>query len=207
MLSLKLRWIAAAIPLVGLLTLASCESDRKPSPTGSATATSKFDFETGEAGGVAEDSITVTTTVSAIDKATRSVTLTGAEGRQASFTAGPEIRNFDQLRVGDRVEATLIERLKVFVRSGEEEPSVSHSAAIAAAPKGAKPGVMAGEMYEVVATVKAIDPETRTATLLFSDGQSRTVPIRRDVELSRYKVGDNVVIRVSTALSVIVKKP
>jgi hypothetical protein len=123
------------------------------------------------------------------------------------FTARPEIRNLEQLQAGDKVEATLIERLKVFIRTGGEDPTVAHSASLARAPKGAKPGVMAGEVYEIVAKLKSIDRDNRTVSLLFADDQTRTVPVRRDVDLSRYSVGDNVVIRVSLALSVVTKKP
>ncbi len=93
------------------------------------------------------------------------------------------------------------------MRSGSEEPSVTHAAALATAPKGAKPGAMVAEMYEIVASVKSIDSANRTAILQFSDGQTRTVHVRPDVDLSRYKVGDSVVIRVTSALSVLVENP
>jgi hypothetical protein len=62
-------------------------------------------------------------------------------------------------------------------------------------------------MYEVIASVKAIDTVKRTATLGFSDGSIRVITVRSDVDLTRYKVGDSVVIRVTTALSVIVRTP
>jgi hypothetical protein len=54
---------------------------------------------------------------------------------------------------------------------------------------------MVGESYEIGAKVKAIDAAKRMATLQFADGQTRNVRVRDDVDLSRYTVGDNVVIR------------
>jgi len=66
---------------------------------------------------------------------------------------------------------------------------------------------MVADMYEIVASVKSIDSANRTAILQFSDGQTRTVHVRPDVDLSRYKVGDSVVIRVTSALSVLVENP
>lgn len=206
---INIRKSSATFLAVGMLALASCESDKKDKePPAKAPA----DFTTvsvqpGEAGGMVEDTFTVTATVSAVDKSTRKITLKGETGEQTSFTAGPEIRNFDQIQAGDKVTATITERLNVFVRGSGTDPSVSHSAALAAAPKGAKPGVLVAETYEVVAAVKAIDTAKRTATLQFSDGQTKVVPVRSDVDLARYKVGDNVVIRVSAALSVLVEKP
>ena len=40
-------------------------------------------------------------------------------------------------------------------------------------------------------------------TLKFADGRTHTVPVRFDVDLSRYKVGDSVIIRVTSTLSVL----
>ena len=123
------------------------------------------------------------------------------------FTAGPEIQNFDQIHVGDKVNVTIAEKLVVFVRGGDDaDPTVTHAAALATAPKGAKPGAIVAEGYEIVANVKAIDSDARTATLEFSEGQTRVVKIRKDVDLSKYKVGDNVVIRVTETIAVLVGK-
>jgi hypothetical protein len=167
-----------------------------------------LDITPGEAGGAIEDTVSGSAKVTAVDAATRKVTLTTDDGRSETFTAGPEIRNFDQLHVGDTVTVTVTQRLVVFVRSGSgEDPAISHAAALARTPKGAKPGVLVGETYEITATVTAIDSVQRTATLKFSDGQSRTVPVRADVDLGRYKVGDTVVARVTQALSVLTSKP
>jgi len=200
---------AAALLLAGALGLASCTSEKKAEPASSAPPQSvrTVAVQAGEAGGVVEDAFTVSARVSDLDRPSRHITLTASDGTKTTFTAGPQIRNFDQLLVGDKVNATFTERLVVFVRSSSEEPSVTHAAALATAPKGAKPGAMVAEMYEIVASVKSIDSANRTATLQFSDGQTRTVHVRPDVDLSRYKVGDSVVIRVTSALSVLVENP
>ena len=71
--------------------------------------------------------------------------------------------------------------------------------------KCAKPGATLAQSYEVVAKVAAIDAGNHTADLTFTNGQTKTIPVRADVELSRYKVGDSVVIRVTESLSVLVK--
>lgn len=196
----------------GVLILASCESEKKGPPDRLEAATGSEQVSNsrttpGEAGGTAEDTFTVSVRVAAVDAATRKITLQSEDGSKASFIAGPEIKNFDQILVGDKVTATIKEKLHVFVRSDGESPNVTHAAALSTAPKGAKPGVMVGQVFEIVATVKAIDADKRTATLEFSEGQTRTIPVRKDVELSRYKVGDSVVIQVSESLSLLVEKP
>ena len=54
-------------------------------------------------GGVAEV-VKLTATITAIDKATRDVTLKGPQGNEVTLTAGPDVKNFDKLKVGDQVE-------------------------------------------------------------------------------------------------------
>ena len=45
----------------------------------------------------------MTATITAIDKATRDVTLKGPQGNEMTVTAGPEVKNFEKLKVGDQV--------------------------------------------------------------------------------------------------------
>lgn len=199
----KSMFLIAAAGAALSLSCKSEKSDNPPAPSGM----TEVSYTPGEAGGVIESKFTATARVSKIDKSSRKVTLTTSDGRPVDFTAGPEIRNFDQLKVGDNVEATISERLVAFVRKGSEDPAVAHAAALATAPKGAKPGALVAEAYEITASVQSIDTSARRATLLFADGQARTVSIRPDVEMSRYKVGDTVVIRVINSLSLIAEKP
>jgi len=187
------------------LVLASCTSEKKTEPSSSMAAAGgrTVTVQPGEAGGVVEDSYSVSATVTSLDRATRQVTLTAGDGSRTKFIAGQEIRNLDQLHEGDKVTATISERLVIFVRTDGEDPSVTHASALVTAPKGAKPGAMAAEKYEVVAKVKSIDTANRIAVLQFTDGDTRKVKVRPDVDLSKYKVGDSVVIRVTAMLSVL----
>jgi hypothetical protein len=49
----------------------------------------------------------VTATVEAIDRAERVVTLKGADDELFEVVAGPEVRNFDQIEVGDELAVTM----------------------------------------------------------------------------------------------------
>src|SRR5687767_5988024 len=120
-----------SILLSGLM-LASCTSEKKPQPSPPAvesksagasgtSAARVVSVEPGVAGGVIEDTTKVAVKVSAVDAASRRVTLVDDSGNQTTFTAGPEVRNLDQLRAGDKVNVTLNERLVVYVRSGGGE--------------------------------------------------------------------------------------
>jgi hypothetical protein len=201
------------------LVLASCSSEEKPKPE--AVKTSRVvNVEPGVAGGTIEETTTATVKVKNINHSTRRVTLVDDAGEEATFTADPEIRNLDQLHPGDKLTATLKERLVVYVRSAPAAPasgeygaaaadkaSDTYAAALARAPRGAKPGGVFAESYEVVALVTAIDSTARTADLKCADGSTHTVKVRPDVDLSRYKVGDSVVVRVSASLGVLAAMP
>src|SRR5580765_2188643 len=56
-----------------------------------------------------ENAVTATATIRAIDQATRSITLRTEKGDEDTFTVGPEVTRFDQLKVGDTIRATYYE--------------------------------------------------------------------------------------------------
>ena len=67
--------------------------------------------------GVAQ-TVNVTATITAIDKATRDVTLKGPQGNEITVTAGPEVKNFDSLKVGDQVDVQYVEALTLELKKG-----------------------------------------------------------------------------------------
>ena len=78
---------------------------------------------------------------------------------------------------------------------------------VALAPKGAKPGGVVAQVTQVTASVVAIDHAKHTATLRFDDGSTKTFPVREDIDLSRHKVGERVVFRVTEMIAISVEKP
>lgn len=204
----------AGLSVVSLM-LASCESSEKSDSTSTMNESKQVDAKDtvrrvdvtpGVAGGMIEDTTTVEAKILAVNPETRTLRLVDNDGNRADFTVGIEVKNLDQLEAGEKVVATMKERLTVFVRDDNEGTSAAYAEAIASAPKGTKPGALVAESYQVVAKVTAIDATNRTATLKFADGKYKTFPVRDDVDLGRYKVGDSVVIRVTTSLTVVTKK-
>jgi hypothetical protein len=195
--------IAALLTLSSVFGLATAGCSEEKKQTSNISGSRSVTIEPGVAGGTIEKNVTVSAKVKSVDAAKRTVTLVDNDGNLSKFAVGPEVQNLDQLHKGDTVTATLKERLEVYVRSGSEEANEAYAAALAAAPKGAKPGAMIAEHYQTIATVSAIDAGTRKATLEFSDGSTEVFPVREDVDLSQYKVGDKVIIHVTSALSVL----
>ena len=187
-----------------LFTLTSCSStSTPPPPVGSAVRI----YTKGVPGGVVVQTVKMAATVTAIDQAKRKATLLASDGKKFTVTAGPEAVNFDQVRVGDRVNATVTE--KVVVSLGDKASPSGQGAAtvVAQAPKGDQPGGLVAETTQVTAKVIAIDSQKRTATLEFEDGITQTFPVRADVDLSRHKVGEQLVFRLTEMIAIWVEKP
>jgi Cu/Ag efflux protein CusF len=196
-----LKFATIAIMPAAMLALTSCSST--PQGEGSTMAAA----ERGVPGGVIVQTYKVTATVAAVDAASRKVTLTMADGSKTTVKAGPEVVNFDQIQVGDQVKATVAEQLVVFVRKNGEPANDGEAAAVGLAPVGAKPGVVMANTVEVTGKVEAIDLAHRKATLRFPDGTSQTFKVRKDVDMTKGKIGDEVVFRTTEALAISVEKP
>ena len=149
--------------------------------------------------------IQVESTVSKIDQTARTFTLKTTKGETVDLVAGPEIRNFSQIRKGDRVNAQYLVSLAFEVRKPtEQELAVSGKAmeAGARARLGAMPaaGAVSGNIR--VATVEAIDKSAATVTLrgVNSDGLT-VIKARFPENLNYVKAGDSVVISTVEAVA------
>lgn len=162
----------------------------------------------GVPGGEVVQTSKIKATVTSIDAAKRKITCITPKNEKLVFKAGPEVVNFDQIRIGDQLLVTATEQLVVrMAKPGEKTGPDSGTGTVSLAPVGAKPGLNATGTYQVTATVTAIDAKKRKATLQFEDGTSKKFPIRKDVDLSKHKVGEKVVIQLTETLAVRIEKP
>ena len=185
-----------------LLILSSCKSS-KPSE---ARQPRLPHIQQGVPGGIFVETHQITADVTAIDAAKRKVTLKTPDGKKTTVKCGPEVINFDQIHVGDKLKVTATEEVAVYMATDAAPPSDGGAAVVALAPKGAKPGGIIAGTVQVTATVTAIDLKRHKATLQFADGTTHTVAVRPDVDLTQRKVGEKVVIRTTGALAISVDK-
>jgi hypothetical protein len=128
-----------------------------------------------------------------LDMARRLATLKGPKGIVVTVEVPAEVKNFDQVRVGDdlvvRYAAAVVARLEPASKGGIRERVESTSAATAAS--GGMPGSAAQRTVEVLVVVQALDRKARTATLR---GAKRTVSVNvpEGIDISKIKVGDEV---------------
>jgi Cu/Ag efflux protein CusF len=160
----------------------------------------------GTAPGVAAaaQTLKITATITAIDKSTRDVTLKGPEGNLVTVTAGPEVKNFDKLKVGDKVDLQYVEALTLELKKGGGMiVGRTEKAGTAAAKPGEAPAAGAGRQVTIVADVVAVDPAKQVITL---KGPQRTVDLRipDPEQFKRIAKGDQVEAKYTQAVAVTV---
>jgi len=202
------RLIVLSLVPAAVLVCTSCSSNDSSAEGGTAAAaTRETSTQPGVPGGVVIDTYQITARVAEVDHAKRTYTLVTPDGRKTQYKAGPEVTNFDQVREGDRVKATVTDQLVVRARGQGETRDDGETGLVALAPRGGKPGVVMADTTEVTARVKSVDLNHRKATLEFPDGTTRTVAVRPDVKLSSSDVGREIVFRTTEAVAVSVEKP
>jgi hypothetical protein len=189
----------------GILVLASCsspEAEKPPVATARTVAHSTVTTRPGVAGGQIEDTVVIQAVVSAVDLSAHRVTLRGQDGQLRTYDVSQQIQDISRLQPGDQVTATFNRRVSIEVRGEGAAPSEVFEKTWGASAPGEMPGRLSASESKKVARVVSIDRVGRTAELEFIDGIVR-VPVRSDVDLSQYKAGDNVIVRVTNTLSVL----
>ena len=159
------------------------------------------------AGAIEVDAITATSKVTAVDPSKRTVTLTNDAGESNTYKLGKNVRNFDQIKVGDQVRATLLESVAVVVRKSNAPADAAEGRLVAVAPKGAKPGVIMAKAREITAKIVSVDTQARTVTVEGPMGGKPTIKVGPKVNLDELQQGDDVTLRVTDALAINVEKP
>ena len=154
--------------------------------------------------GAIAETIKVQATVTAIDKKTREVRLKAPQGEEQTVTAGPEVKNFDQIKVGNMVTVEYLRALALELKKGGGLiVQRTEQAGGAAAKPGEKPAGVVGRQVKVVADVVDVDPATQTIKL---KGPQRTVElhIADPEQFKRVSRGDQVEATFTEAVAVAV---
>ena len=153
----------------------------------------------------AAQTIKATATITAIDAANRTVTLKNNEGREVVITAGPEVKNFAQMKVGDQVNIEYVEALTLELKKGSTAQVARTDQTMGETAKpGERPAAVGGRQVTVMAEVVALDPKMQVVTLR---GPQRTVDLKvADPEqFKRVAVGDRVEATYTEAVAIAVE--
>jgi len=129
-------------------------------------------------------------TITALDVATRDVTLKTDKGEEISFVAGPDVQRLADIKVGDRVEIQYYESLTLKLSKVEGgTPSTSDTATEVRAEPTELPGGIKSQTTTITAKITAVDAKAGTVTLVGPKGRSVTLDVEADI-LAKVKVGD-----------------
>ena len=113
-------------------------------------------------------------TVAGLDPGTHMVSVREDGGRVSRV--GPVRHNFDQIRLGDRVNVTFYAATAV---QSLPNPSADASARVQSqdytAPQGIRPATASGQTVHSPVTVVAVDPVKESVTVQHADGRRQTI--------------------------------
>ena len=148
---------------------------------------------------VKQNVVKATLTITAIDQAKRSVTLRSANGDEDTYTVGPAVQRFNQLKVGDKINATYQEAIVFEVRKPGATGASPGTTAAGERYKNQVGGAI-GASHTTSVTVKAVNMTTPSITVVTADGQTMTRTIQDKKNLEGVKPGDRIDITYSEAL-------
>ena len=143
-----------------------------------------------------------------VDATTRTVTLKNQDG-ETSIVAGPEVKNFAEIKVGDRFDvvyelAVAIELVKV-KNPGTTSEQVTTSTTTA--PQGDKPGMITTNTVTATANVEAIDTVKNTVSLKGPQGNIFKVKVQNPDLMKDIAVNDQVKVVYTEAIAAVVSAP
>jgi hypothetical protein len=135
------------------------------------------------------DTVVVTATIEAIDQATRTLTVKGKDGIYETLVAGPEMKRFSELKVGDTITARYYDNVVVRLKK-PGEPAVDVDSETVTRSKGAAPAGTAATQRTITVTVTAMDPKTNAVTVNGPNGYAYSRRVRDKKTFAMLKVGD-----------------
>ena len=188
-----------AVALATALSLPSMARQKQPAQqppqVSGAVATAP-----GAAGAVAF--VNVSATVEAVDPATRTVSLKGPKGNVVDVVAGEEVRNFDQIRKGDKLTVRYAEALTLELRKDGKAVGRADSEAMKRAAPGQKPGGVARRDVTIVADVVNVDAGAKKVSLKGPKGNVVDLNVQDPEQLKLIKKGDKVEATYTQALAI-----
>ena len=128
----------------------------------------------------------------ATDKATRTVTLKGPEGRSFDVDAGDAVKNFDKIKVNDEVVVEYVRALTLEVKKGGGVAERRDSVDAVRSKPGEKPAGVVGRQVTIVADVIDVSPATKTITVKGPKGNIVELEVQNQDHFKVVKKGDQI---------------
>jgi Cu/Ag efflux protein CusF len=144
---------------------------------------------------------TETGTIEKIDKSSRKLTLRDDQGKTFDLKLSPDIKSFDQLKVGQHVTASFYEEIAVSIRQpGEAAPKMTEKEKVS--------GGMKMKQISVTAKITNVNPDENTLTIQDPAGKTHELKVNDpqvQARLKSLKAGDMVDLTYTEASAVSVQ--
>ena len=193
-----MKFVPTTVAVLAASFVLAANAQQAPTTSSSATVTP------GKA--VVTSTTKASAVIVAIDSTYRIVTLKTASGRNVEVVAGPEVKNFDQLKVGQKVQAAYTEALSLELKKGGGgvRGASEKASAVQAAP-GAKPGAAGARQITILADVVKVDTKAHLVTLKGPGGNFVDLHVEDPEQLKNIKKGDQVEAVYTEAVAVTVE--
>ena len=152
------------------------------------------------------DGVELTAKIEAIDKTARLVTLKGRDGEAETIKCGPEVKRFDELKVGDTVTFRYYESIAYAIRKpGQPSGLPAQTGPSVTRGQGPRPGGTIAQQETATVVVKAIDEKVPSITVLTEDKRTVSFKVEDKKNLKDVKVGDKVEVTYTEAVMISVK--
>ena len=186
-----------ALALAAALPLSTAAQQKQPAPPQLTGA-----IATAPGAAAAMTLVNVSATVEAVDPATRTVSLKGPKGNVVDVVAGEEVRNFDQIRKGDRLTVRYAEALTLELRKDGRAVGRSDTEAMKRAVPGQKPGGVARRDVTIVADVVNVDAAAKKVSLKGPKGNVVDLNVHDPEQLKLVRKGDKVEATYTQAIAI-----
>ena len=149
---------------------------------------------------------TITSTIEAIDKANRIVTLKGPKGNSVDGKAPDQLEGFNTLKVGDEVTATYFDALMIRARK-PGDPAATGEPATTVRRTERTPGSDTRQERTFTVTVEAVDLKAPSLRVKGPQGRVVTMTVADPKQLQNLKAGDTVDLTYFESLLVKVGRP
>lgn len=148
------------------------------------------------------ETVKVSAKVTAIDKAARLVALQTADGGETIIKVGPDARNFDQIKIGDVVNAEYQYAAVVNLKKGPGVRGTTEATSSSRAKAGEKPGGTILKEGSITANVVGVDADKGTITVKGPAGRVVQGKVTDKSQLKDVKVGDQVEVDYVASLAI-----
>ena len=171
------------------LAAAPAAADTPPPPTTTTT-------QTGGANPSMAQTTNASVVVTAIDKSARKFTVKMPDGEKTEISAPADLKEFDKLKVGDKIDVSYTESIALGMLPKGTKPSATER-------RAAIPGA-AGREVSISAEVVKVDADNNKVTFKGPKGKLKTVSVQDpdlQARLPNLKVGQVIVFQYTEAVA------